>query len=325
MKTSPEQQARLDRQETATTWYVRLQNPDLPASERIAFRRWLDSDPLHTEAFHEVEVVWQKLREPAKRLAGNGWYRPSRHALNLRWIRGPALAMACSVLAVAVAIGLWRDPGMLQRASADYASAPGEQRQLTLDDGSSVLLDSDSALDVDLSADQRTVRLLRGRAWFDVSHDPLRPFSVHSGQLVTLVLGTAFAVDATGADRLVTLTRGRVEVRDESSGEQATLAPNQQVRHHDRHFSDPITVDSTRALAWRRGLLVFDRATLGEVVDSLRRQGLPPVLLLDDSLRQQRLSGTFRTNDPQATLNALTASLQLRTTRVPGLALLIHR
>lgn len=74
-----------------------------------------------------------------------------------------------------------------------------------------------------------------------------------------------------------------------------------------------------------QGLLVFDRATLGEVVDSLQRLGLPPVLLFDDSLRQQRLSGTFRTNDPQATLNALTTSLQLRTTRVPGLALLIHR
>lgn len=61
------------------------------------------------------------------------------------------------------------------------------------------------------------------------------------------------------------------------------------------------------------------------MVDSLQRMGHAPVLLLDDSLRQQRLSGTFRANDPQALLDALTSSLQLKTTRIPGLALLVHR
>lgn len=324
MKTSPEQQASLDRQQTATTWYVRLQNPQLPASERIDFRRWLDSDPLHAEAFHEVELLWQKLREPATRLADTGWHRPSRHALHLRWLRGPALAVACSLL-LAVAIGTWRDPGLLQRAGADYASAPGEQRQLTLDDGSRVLLDADSALDVDLRADQRNVRLLRGRAWFDVSHDSQRPFIVHSTQLSTRVLGTAFAVDATGAEQRVTVMRGRVEVRDASSNQAVTLTPGQQARRHGGQLSGPLAVDSSRALAWQRGLLIFDRATLGEVVDSLQRMGHAPVLLLDDSLRQQRLSGTFRANDPQALLDALTSSLQLKTTRIPGLALLVHR
>lgn len=324
MKTSPEQQASLDRQQTATTWYVRLQNPQLPASERIDFRRWLDSDPRHAEAFHEVEVVWQKLREPAARLAANGWHRPSRHTLQLRWLRGPALATACGLL-LAVAISTWRDPGMLQRAGADYTSAPGEQRQLTLDDGSRVLLDADSALDVDLRADQRNVTLLRGRAWFDVSHDSQRPFTVHSEQLSTRVLGTAFAVDTTGAEQRVTVMRGRVEVRDEHSGQAVTLTPGQQASRHAERLSGPLAVDSSRALAWQRGLLIFDRATLGEVVDSLQRMGHTPVLLLDDSLRQQRLSGTFRANDPQALLDALTSSLQLKTTRVPGLALLVHR
>lgn len=324
MKTSPEQQASLDRQQTATTWYVRLQNPQLPASERIDFRRWLDSDPRHAEAFHEVELLWQTLREPATRLASNGWHRPSRHALRLHWLRGPALAVACSLL-LAVAIGTWRDPGLLQRAGADYASAPGEQRQLTLTDGSRVLLDADSALDVDLRAEQRNVRLLRGRAWFDVSHDPQRPFIVHSDRLSTRVLGTAFAVDATSAEQRVTVMRGQVEVRDEPSGQAINLRPGQQARRQDQQLSGPLAVDSSRALAWQRGLLIFDRATLGEVIDSLQRMGHTPVLLLDDSLRQQQLSGTFRANDPQALLDALTSGLQLKTTRIPGLALLVYR
>lgn len=321
MKHSPEQQAR---QQTATEWYVRLQNPQLPPSERIAFRRWLDSEPLNSEAFHEVEVLWKKLHAPAQQLAHSGWYRPSRHAARMRGLRRPALALACSLLLV-IGIGVWRDPGLLQRAGADYASAPGEQQTLTLADGSHVLLDADSALDIDFRADQREVHLRRGRAWFDVSHDAQRPFVVHGQHMSTRVLGTAFAVDRSGREEQVTVSRGRVEVRDEASGQTLTLAPDQQARRHEGHLQGPLSVDSTRTLAWQNGLLLFDRATVGEVVNNLQRMGFPPVVILDENLRQQRLSGTFRSDDPQTLLDALTSSMRLKTTRIPGLAVLIHR
>jgi transmembrane sensor len=324
VNTPSERLAQRERQQTASSWYVRLQNPQLPASERIAFRRWLDSDPRHLEAFQAVEALWQQLREPAQQMAASGWHRPSRRAAYWRRARRPALAAACCLLLV-LAVGLWRDPGVLQRATADYASAPGEQRQLTLADGSHVLLDADSALDVTLRANLRDVRLLRGRAWFDVQHDAQRPFVVHSEQLTTRVLGTAFAVDASGAEPLVTVMRGRVQVRAERSGQQVEVAPEQQVRLHDNQLGAPMAVDSSRALAWQRGLLLFDRAPLGEVLDSLQRMSPTRVVLLDDSLRQQRLSGAFRANDPDALLEALTTSLQLKTRRIPGLALLIYR
>jgi transmembrane sensor len=97
VKSSPERQ----RQDTATHWYVRLQNPQLPASERIDFRRWLDSDPANAEAFHDVELLWRKLDAPAHRLAGNGWY----HRPSLSHLRGPALA-AC-LLGLAIGGLLW--------------------------------------------------------------------------------------------------------------------------------------------------------------------------------------------------------------------------
>ncbi|MEN0107750.1 MAG: FecR family protein [Pseudomonas sp.] len=311
-------------QHAASTWYVRLQNPQLPASERIAFRRWLDSDPRHLEAFQAVETLWQQLREPAQQMAASGWHRPSRRAGYWRQAQRPALATACCLLAV-MAVGLWRDPGIWQRATADYASAPGVQQQLTLADGSQVLLDADSALDVQLSTTRREVHLLRGRAWFDVQHDAQRPFIVHSPQLSTRVLGTAFAVDSSGAEPSVTVMRGRVEVQAKGSGQRFSVEPEQQVRLHAGQLSTPLAVDSGRALAWQRGLLLFDRAPLGEVLDSLQRISGTRVILLDESLRQQRLSGAFRANDPAALLEALTTSLQLKTRRIPGLALLIYR
>ncbi|WP_173179424.1 FecR family protein [Pseudomonas tohonis] len=319
MKTLPEQQARQDRQDTATRWYVRLQNPQLSASERMDFRRWLDSEPANAEAFQAVERLWQKLGEPARQLAGDGWHRRS-----VRGQRWPALAAAC-VLGLAVGTLFWRDPGLLQRYAADYASAPGTQQQLTLADGSHVLLDADSALDLHFSPGERRVTLLRGRAWFDVSHDANRPFVVESPGLRTRVLGTAFAVDATGQAERVTVSRGRVEVRGTAADSLVTLVPNQQASLDGTGLHGPETVNSDRALAWQRGLLIFDRASLGEVLDSLQHLGHPPVVLLDEGLRNQRISGTFRASDPHAVLSALSTELGLKTTQIPGLAVVLHR
>lgn len=316
MKHSAEQQ----RQEMATRWYVRLQNPQLPASERIEFRRWLDSEPANLTAFQAVENLWQKLGEPARQLAGDGWHRRQPPA---QWLRGPMLAAAC-VLGLAIGTLFWRDPGLLQRYSADLASAPGQQRQLTLADGSQVLLDADSALDVYFSAAERRVRLLRGRAWFDVQHDATRPFVVDSPTLQTRVLGTAFAVDVSGTGEQVTVNRGRVEVRD-IEGETLTLTPNQQANWQKDGLHGPLAVDGERTLAWRRGLLIFDRVSLGEVINRLQHMGHPPVLLLDENLRLQRLSGTFPSNNPEALLAALSQELGLKRTRIPGLAVLLHR
>ncbi|WP_409268544.1 DUF4880 domain-containing protein [Pseudomonas sp. KCJK9044] len=64
-------------------WYVRLQNPQASACERIDFRRWLDADPAHLQAFHETELCWRSLLAPARALGHDGWYRQGRAALSL--------------------------------------------------------------------------------------------------------------------------------------------------------------------------------------------------------------------------------------------------
>lgn len=316
MKLSPDQQ----RQETATQWYVRLQNPQLPASERIEFRRWLDSEPANTAAFQAVENLWRRLGEPARKLAGDGWHR---RKLGKTWLRGPLLTCACTI-ALALCALLWRDPGLLQRYNADLASAPGNQRQLTLEDGSQVLLDGDSALSLFFNANERRVRLLRGRAWFDVPHDAKRPFVVDSLALQTRAHGTAFAVDASGPGEQITVSRGSVEVRT-ADGDALYLATNQQATLQAGDLRGPLAVDADQALAWRRGQLIFERARLAEVVERLQHMGHPPVLLLDQRLREQRFSGTFPNHNPQALLAVLSSELGLNSTRIPGLAVLLHR
>ena len=79
----------------AAQWYVRLQSPDITASERIDFRRWLDSAPAHLTAFHATELRWRSLLAPAQVLGDGHGYRQARPALSLG---------GCSV-AIAVLLG----------------------------------------------------------------------------------------------------------------------------------------------------------------------------------------------------------------------------
>ncbi|RWU21478.1 RNA polymerase subunit sigma-70 [Pseudomonas alkylphenolica] len=87
----------------AGQWYVRLQSPQVTASERIDFRRWLDAAPAHREAFHATELRWRTLLGPARQLGVDAWYRQPRAALS---VGGCSMAIGLALAAVA-AIGFW--------------------------------------------------------------------------------------------------------------------------------------------------------------------------------------------------------------------------
>ncbi|WP_449433878.1 DUF4880 domain-containing protein [Pseudomonas putida] len=87
----------------AGQWYVRLQSPEVSACERIDFRRWLDADPAHLQAFHETELRWRSLLAPARALGHDGRYRQGRAALS--W-GGCSIALGLGVAALCV-LGFW--------------------------------------------------------------------------------------------------------------------------------------------------------------------------------------------------------------------------
>ncbi|CAM3689956.1 Sigma-70 protein [Pseudomonas reidholzensis] len=87
----------------AGQWYVRLQSPQVTASERIDFRRWLDAAPEHVQAFHETELRWRSLLAPARQLGHDGWYRQGRAALSLG---GCSIALSLGVAAL-LAFDYW--------------------------------------------------------------------------------------------------------------------------------------------------------------------------------------------------------------------------
>ncbi|MGC4012600.1 MAG: FecR family protein [Pseudomonas sp.] len=301
-----------------------------------AFQVWLAADAQHARAYAEVDALWQASAAPAKRLAAQeddalGAYlaqmdRPIAHRAqrnHRRWAY--PLASAACLLLMLWAGGWWKPGNWLTDLSADYVSAPGEVREVVLADGSRLTLDADSAVAVSLEGEQRRVDLLRGAASFAVKHLP-KPFVVRAGEGEARVLGTEFEVRRLGEQTRVTVAEGRVSVRGSHAVgmPEVVLGAGERISIDGTALGDAQPADAQAALAWRQGWLTFYRAPLGEVLERLGTYYPGRIVLLDNELAQRRVSGSFRSADPQAALDSLQAVVGFRQQPLLGRFVLIR-
>ena len=203
--------------------------------------------------------------------------------------------------AVAAIIVLMILPG-LGSQSADkgavvYASAPGEITDLALEDGSRVTLDADTQIRVRFEDDARRVVLLRGAAYFDVVHNPARPFQVAVADRNVIVTGTRFTTTLRRNRAEVSLLEGRVAIGRHDVGKRRSLdhavmlAPGQKAVFTpglDRvHLSRP---DVESATAWRERRLIFHDAPLSDVIAEAARYADRPMVIADPALAKTRVT-----------------------------------
>ncbi|WP_047283983.1 FecR family protein [Pseudomonas protegens] len=311
-------------QEQAALAWLSLLHDQPSSGDQATFSHWLQADPAHIEAYAQAQVVWELSEQPARTLADedafalHGLLRSmdaARGRARRRWSAG--LALAASVL-LAVALGAGWQPGRwVDDLGADYVSAPGQVRTLTLADQSQVTLDADSAIAVDFSRGERHVQLRRGAGFFSVSHTG-EPFVVNAQEGEARVLGTQFEVRLQPGGAQVTVLSGRVGVTPAKGAAQQVLGAGQQVAYGYGVAAPLHAVDSEAQLAWRQGWLNYYHAPLAEVVDDLRRYFPGRILLLNDELAARRISGSFSSKDPQAVLDSLQAVLGFQQHRVLG-------
>ncbi|MDF0732834.1 FecR domain-containing protein [Pseudomonas entomophila] len=292
----------------ALAWLGRI-NERPAEAESAAFKRWLLADPAHREAYAEAQALWRLTHAPASRLAEEEHANLAQylHAIQRprrRWRqRGGALAAAaCLVLALG-SLGGWQPQAWWQDLRADYHSAE-HITQVTLADQSRLTLDAGSAVSVDFDHGERRVRLLRGAAFFEVTHTGA-PFRVEAGGGEVRVLGTQFEVRGQGEGAKVTVRSGRVAVSAAPGQAPRELTANQQVAYAEGLVGDVQAVDSDVRLAWRQGWLNYYQVPLAQVVDDLRRYYPGRIVLLDDELGQRRVSGSFPVEEPLAALDSL--------------------
>ncbi len=303
--------------EQAACWTARIDR-QLSPSEQAEFKQWLRG-PAERRAFQELGGVWEGM--DVLSVLAEVFPQPAPRALPVRRVLPWALGgMAASVLVAATLLMLPRNATMQPHIDAvagiprveAFATAIGENRSITLRDGSLLTLNTNSLVEVTISDQVRQLQLRRGEAHFEVAHDPSRPFTVRTDVHAVVAVGTAFNIRLKPAGAMdVLVTSGKVRVT--GSGEPSPAEPlvvagellelkadgTQRLRQ-----LDAAAVESR--LAWRRGVLIFEGETLASALDEVSRYMATRIELADPALGARRIAGYFPTSD----LGALFGSLR---------------
>ena len=309
--------------EAAAEWAVLLADDALDDGQQQALQQWLQADARHAEALAFARRTWSALgnlpadkpsRHRALPVAPELARHPRRHARLRRWGVAACLALLLGGL------GLNQSERLLLPLLADHRTASGEVRSLTLADGSEVTLDSASAIRLDYSTSQRRIELLAGAAIFQVAPQADRPFVVEASGGSTQALGTRFVVQReAGAGALVGVLEHAVQVK--AADQQRRLQEGESLRYDAAGLHDAV-LDLQRATSWQRGLLVFDRQPLGQVIEQLNRYRPGYILIGSDAIAQREVSGVFRLDALDDALATLTREMQLQQRELMGVSLI---
>lgn len=308
----------------ALRWILRQGSGEFTERDRLKLCAWLEADRRHRLAYEQQQAFWRTvdqarpmvlaaLPELAEQAAAPAARRPRRR----RW-PAPALAMAAAlVLAVLLAPHGW----LVARSDLRATAQP---QTFVLEDGSEVALDADSAIALQFTGDRRQVRLLRGRAWFQVAHEA-RPFRVSALGGEVRDIGTAFAV-ALDADQVTTsVSEGRVAVAAIAGGREVQLGQGQQLRYRKGGpwLSSPQPVAVADVAPWRQGEILLDAVPAKEAIARIARYRQGPVWVLGGQGAGERITATFHTRTPDEAIGAVADQAGMAVRALPGGALLL--
>ncbi|WP_225917259.1 FecR family protein [Pseudomonas xanthosomatis] len=287
-----------DPEQEALDWFSRLRQPGCDEALRQAFGNWCQ-DPLNARAYAQLEAYWQKLQapEPARPRPRETRLRRSRAGL---WL-GLLFLMVLAVLAFVY----WP---MLQRLSCELHTDSGERRSVRLADGSTLHLDSASAMNVDLRSRTRLLHLVQGQVYLEVMLDG-RAMEVQVDDARIQVFGTRLQLARySDHDELVVLA-GKAAVL--LGGDQRMVNAGERVTFTSTRINSTEKTDAKAADAWRRGRLQVKERPLGEVLERLAGYQGQRVWLMDEQAGYRRVSGDFDLDHPAQSLQQLASEQHL--------------
>ena len=293
--------------ETALDWLLLIQETphDHELAERLSL--WRASAPEHDAAYRKALKVW--------RLSGEALSSPIAVAPAPVTLRPPTplsrRKRALVGAAVAASALLMWGPDW-QAIQADYRSPIAEHRTIALSDGSQMLLDSNTLADVQFNPEQREITLVRGQAFFSVTHDANRAFYVNAGDVRVRVTGTAFAVNLGDNGVDVSVESGTVVVQTPQSSTSSTHLLSQGDQLHftasDQH-TRIAQLPPEQIAPWRRWQLVAVDQSIDDVIMQLRRYQPGLIVLADKALGQRRITAALNLRNPKSALQAAIAPL----------------
>ncbi len=301
----------------AAAWLTNLQDPDRTADVEKGFRLWLAERPDHAVAFEMATETWERAarlyRRPAERVAR--WERPGFHISFTRATMAMAAVAALAVLGTA-----------LYFRSGAVTTDIGEQRTLTLQDGTRVFLNTGTRVVVDYDKHQRHLHLESGEALFEVARDtPNRPFVVTAADRRITALATSFVVRRDEQRLSVTLVDGRVAVAptavaqadpdheaSDSRERPLILTPGQRLTFTGQRPPSLDTPVLDKVTAWQRGQVAFDNTPLSDAIEELNRYSAVKLAIEQPQTARVRVSGVFRAGDNLSFARAMAETYRLQ-------------
>lgn len=298
--------------EQAAEWYAMLRDGQASGQVRADWQAWLSADVMHQAAWAHVEDIRRNF-EP---LRGQPEARVATRALGVATGRLQArrrMLVGLAALGGGALVGWagWREallPASLMAWGADHRTATGEQRELTLADGSRLWLNTATAVNVRFDAGQRAIALVDGEVFVATAKDATRPFVVHTEHGRLRPLGTRFNVRREADHTRLAVFQGAVDIQ--AGGDTRRVGAGQQARFGASGVSALEAADAARE-AWTQGALLADNIPLRQVVDELRRY-CPGHLGVDDDVAGLRVYGNFPIRDPERVLRMLASALPIR-------------
>jgi len=310
--------------QTASEWFALYRSGRVDAKTDLKWREWLAADPAHELAYEECERAWELSLD----VGGSQGVSNALRQLDQQLAKRPGgvlggkaprprvwawLAAAAGLGAVSVCT-FW----LIHRTSAevaDYATAVGEQRTVTLSDQSTITLNTDTSLRVTYSQATRRIDLQRGEALFGVAKNAARPFEVHALGGVAEAVGTQYDVRIDGDHADVAVLEGVVAVESSGATRQSVAAGQSVSYARGGAVSAPQALNTTAIRGWEQQRIVISDVPLSEALHEYNRYSKLPIVLGSPELGDRHVNGVFHIGDEDAFLGALEQGLHVKISR----------
>lgn len=292
----------------ASRWYAKLASGEVHAVDIRAWEAWKAADEKHEQAWQQLEDVNQQFKQIPPQIGLKTLSLPTNQNRRFALKQLSIFMIAGTAAYYAYREQPWRE------LTADYKTALGEQTEVILADGTSLYLNTDSAVNVYFSAHERLIELVKGEVLIETAHEQsavYRPFKVKTQHGFATALGTRFTVHHQPQLSTVSVFEGAVKVNPKNNPENSIILQAGQSTDFSATTVSAVTKAKSTELAWIKGILAVYAMPLDAFLAELSRYR-KGVLRCDPAVAHLLISGAFPIQDTDAVLAKLTRTLPVK-------------
>lgn len=289
----------------ASEWFVKLSSGEIKEQDLLAFQKWQQANTLNIQAWQKIQHVTQHFKTAASYQEVNQTLQHFYHS-PLKQRRLALKQIAIAMATVGLSYSAYRTQPW-QPLMADYRTPTGGQQRVTLADGSLLILNTATSVNITFTDSERLIELIAGEVLIETAQEqsrPYRPLLVSTQHGKATALGTRFSVRDFDRHTQVSVLEGAVRISPNNASTSTTIQAGESITFNANQLMQKTAFDTTNT-AWSKGFLVVDDMRMEDFIQALSRyrSGL---LQCDSTVANISISGSFPIHDTDKTLQIMT-------------------